>query len=234
MSISRSHTNGGRSDRRAVAFEINYTHMKKVIPYKTTQGAIAALDNGGRFYNLASRANDGEITHAELAKAAGVITDTQKIITYLELSISHLSSTEKQRVISHLSTDLKHKYDKHCPTRFTPTEAIAHATVPAPAIITGIPKRVDSKTKFSGFIMIPMTTGSVTTFMMIPIMDQYDVYELRDQASDETFFVAHGRGRNKLPEQVVSCGGLIKELKADKKEKVASQKYLEISHYVIP
>lgn len=207
--------------------------MKKVTPYKTTKGAITALDNGGRFYNLASRANDGEISHAELAKAAGVITDTQKIITYLELSLIQLAEDAKQRVISHLSKDLKHKYDRYRPLQFTPSQAIEKIKVPAPAIITGIPKRVDSKTKFSGFIMVPMTTGSVTTFIMIPIMDQYDVYELRDQESEEMFFVAHGRGRNKLPEQVVSCGGLVKELKADKKEKVASQKYLEISHYVL-
>lgn len=207
--------------------------MKKVIPYKTTQGAIAALDNGGRFYNLASRANDGEITHAELAKAAGIISDTQKIITYLELSLDMLQKEAKQAVISQLSVDLKHKYDKYRPERFSPSEAILKATASTPAIITGLPKLVDSKTKFSGFIMVPITTGSVTTFIMIPIMDQYDVYELRDEESDETFFVAHGRGRSKLPEKMVSCGGVVKELKADKKEKVASQKYLEISHYLI-
>lgn len=207
--------------------------MKKVTPYKTTKGAIAALDNGGRFYNLASLANDGEITHAELAKAAGVVSDSQKIITYLELSLDQLEPDAKQRVLSHLSTDLKHKYEKHLPLRFLPSEAVKHAQVATPSIITGVPRLVESKSEFTGFIMIPISTGSVTTFMMVPIIDQYDVYELRDQASDETFFVAHARSRTKLPEQVVSCGGVIKELKADKKEKVASKKYLEISHYSI-
>lgn len=207
--------------------------MKKITPYKTTKGAIAALDNGGRFYNLASRANDGEITHAELAKAAGVVSDTQKIITYLELSLSQLDEQARQRVLSHLSRDLKAKYDKYLSQRFLASEAVKNAQVATSTIINGIPKLVDSKTQFSGFIMIPISTGNVTTFMMIPIMDQYDVYELRDQETDEAFFVAHARGRNKLPEQLVSCGGLVKELKADKKEKDASQKYLEVSHYVV-
>ncbi|MDW3195154.1 MAG: hypothetical protein R8G66_22460 [Cytophagales bacterium] len=207
--------------------------MKKVTPYKTTKGAIASLDNGGRFYNLASRANDGEITHAELAKAAGVVSDTQKIITYLELSLDQLESPAKQEVMSHLSNDLRHKYNKHLPQRFLPSEAAEHAQVATPSIITGIPRLVESKSEFTGFIMIPISTGSVTTFVMVPIIDQYDVYELRDQSTDETFFVAHARSRKKLPEQMVSCGGVIKELKADKKEKVASRKYLEISHYAI-
>lgn len=207
--------------------------MKKVTPYKTTKGAIAALDNGGRFYNLASRANDGEITHAELAKAAGVISDTQKIITYLELSLDALDSDAKQSVINQLSRDLKLQYKKHLPQRFLASEATNKAQVASPAIIKGIPKLVDSKTQFSGFIMVPISTVNVTTFIMVPIIEQFDVYELRDQDSDEAFFVAHGKGRNKLPEQLVSCGGLIKELKADKKEKVASRKYLEITHYVV-
>ncbi len=207
--------------------------MKKITPYKTTKGAIAALDNGGRFYNLASRANDGEITQAELAKAAGVVSDTQKIITYLELSLNQLDEQARQQVLSHLSRDLKTKYEKYLPQRFLASDAVTHSEVAAPAIIKGIPKLVDSKSEFTGFIMIPISTGNVTTFVMVPIFDQYDVYELRDQQSDEAFFVAHGRGRHKLPEQLVLCGGVVKELKADKKEKVASKKYLEMTHYVV-
>lgn len=207
--------------------------MKKITPYKTTKGAIAALDNGGRFYNLASRANDGEITQAELAKAAGVLSDNQRIITYLEMSLDQLDGHAKQHVLSHLSRDLKTKYNTYLPQRHLASEATTQAKVAIAAIIKGIPKLVDSRTEFSGFIMIPITTNNVTTFMMIPIMDQYDVYELRDQHSDQTFFVAHARGRHKLPDQLVQCGGVVKELKADKKEKDASKKYLEITHYVV-
>ncbi|MFT6269782.1 MAG: hypothetical protein ACJAVV_002609 [Alphaproteobacteria bacterium] len=48
----------------------------------------------------------------------------------------------------------------------------------ANTIITGIPKFKDSKTDFCGFVMVPIVSSNITTFMKIPIMDEYDVYEI--------------------------------------------------------
>ena len=36
--------------------------MKKIIPYKSSNEALTALDNGGRFYNIFTKAGDGVIT----------------------------------------------------------------------------------------------------------------------------------------------------------------------------
>ena len=205
--------------------------MKKVKPYKTVQGAIKALDNGGRFYNLASKANDGNITPAELAKAAGVVSNVQSSILYLEMSLMALDEGAKNQVLSHLSGELKIKYESNKPQLFTPASARSHAENGRSAIITGIPTLVDSKTQFFGFIMIPIVSGSVTTFAMVPLIDEYDIYELRDSESEEDCFIAHKRGFTKLSAQLTRCGGMIKELKAKPEEEQASGKFLEMTHY---
>lgn len=44
--------------------------MREVQPYRTERGLLKALDNGGRFFNIFTKAGDAQITRAELAKAA--------------------------------------------------------------------------------------------------------------------------------------------------------------------
>ena len=48
--------------------------MKHIVPYRTLKGALNALDNGGRFYNVFTKAKDEVITDSELCKAAGVFS----------------------------------------------------------------------------------------------------------------------------------------------------------------
>ncbi len=205
--------------------------MKKIVPYKSYKYAVASLDNGGRFYNLRSKAKDGDISSAELAKAAGVFTGRQTMMLYLEMSLMDLDEWKKGQVLSHLSKSLKSDYAKFKPERFSPQQANEGAIVGQSAIITGIPKHVDSKTEFKGFIMIPISTGKTTTFTMVPLIDQYDIYELRDERTDQEFFIAHHRSKRKLSEEVTRCGGVIKELKSKKSEKSNSDKFLEMVYY---
>ncbi|MEL7148596.1 MAG: hypothetical protein AAFO69_19635 [Bacteroidota bacterium] len=205
--------------------------MKKINPYKSYRYALASLDNGGRFYNLRSKANDGDITSAELRKAAGVFSGRQNLMVYLEMSLMDLTEKDHEQVISHLSDQLKSDYREYKPERFTPSEAKQHTVVSQSAIITGIPKLIDSKMEFSGFVMIPIMVGKTTTFSIIPIIDQYDVYELRDEHTAEEFFIAHNRSSRKLPEQSIRCGGVIKELKDQKGH--SEKSFLEILFYSI-
>lgn len=205
--------------------------MKKIIPYKSTKYAISALDNGGRFYNIMSKANDGNISSAELAKVAGVFSSKQNMILYLEMSIFELANEAKREVLFLLSENLKAEYSKYKPLNLLPSEAQKSGVISSAAIITGIPKLIDSKTEFTGFIMIPVVTNKVTTFMMIPIIDQYDVYELKDVESGTDFFIAHNRSNRKLPKQLTRCGGVIKELKTKKNEESASDMFLEMLYY---
>ncbi len=206
--------------------------MKKVTPYKSLNGAMKALDNGGRFYNFLTQANDGEVTSAELAKAAGVFSDTQRMIIYLEMTLSDFDKNLKNNVLSHLSTDLKRKYEKYLPAYMLPSEAEKVSKVNASAIITGVPKKVDSKNELTGFIMIPISTGKTMSMIMVPIFEKYDIYEVRDTKSDSKFFIAHAKGNTQLPEKMFRLGGVIKELRRKKNESKASGKFLEVTHYI--
>jgi len=205
--------------------------MKKIIPYKSYKYALASLDNGGRFYNIMSKANDGDISSAELAKAAGVFSGKQNMMLYLEMSLFDLENEAREKVLSNLSEALKSEYLQYKPAVFSPAQAKREAVTSSSAIITGIPKLIDSKTEFKGFIMIPIMAGKTTTFTMIPIIDEYDVYHLRDVETDNEFFVAHNRGRRKLPEQTVRCGGIIKELKLKENDDSESNLFLEMVYY---
>jgi len=202
--------------------------MKKVIPYKSEAEALEALDNGGRFYNVLTQANDGEITSAELSKVAGVFSSKQDMNLYLEMSLAQLPN--KARILSSLSIELRDAYQRYAPQYLTSSDAVKSYDFGSTAVISGIPKQIDSKSDFSGFIMVPLMTGNVTTFTMIPIIDQYDVYELRSEASNETFLLAHARSNTKLEEVETRLGGYLKELQKDDKGS-EHQMLLELKYY---
>ena len=56
--------------------------MKKVNPYKSQAAALKSLDNGGRFFNVLTKADDGQITSAELSKVAGAFSNKQLMNLY--------------------------------------------------------------------------------------------------------------------------------------------------------
>ncbi|UXP33403.1 hypothetical protein N6H18_05485 [Reichenbachiella agarivorans] len=205
--------------------------MKLIEPFSDLNHALDSLDNGGRFYNFSSKANDGNITSAELAKAAGVFTDKQKMMLYLEMSLLALSEKEKFSIWQRFSEDLMESFQKNAPLQFLPSEASILAKVSSMAIVTGIPKWVDSEDKLTGFITVPVSTGKITTLIMIPIFEKYDVYELRDQDTDEHFLIAQSKDAVKLPEQRIHCGGIIRELKNKKDKNAESTIFLETIYY---
>lgn len=205
--------------------------MKKVETYKNIDDAISNLDNGGRFYNILTKAEDGIISKSELGRVGGIFDDKQKMILFLELSISKLNKTKKETIISKLEHELQVIYHKYKPQELLPSEAHTKGIISSNAMIAGVPKLTDSKSGFNGFIMMPMMTENVTTFNMFPILDQYDVYELRDEESAETFLIAHSKGSEKLPNKKIKVAGIFKELKSNKEENNASKKFLEILYY---
>jgi hypothetical protein len=205
--------------------------MQKVIPFVTAKEAVAALDNGGRFYNFFTKADDGIITPAELAKVAGAYSNTQQMMVYLAMSVNRLGSDAVTEVNNKLSPALQQAQAKYLPQHFTPSQAINHSVLAQSAIITGIPHLLESKAEFNGFIIVPMMAGNVTTMMMIPMINNYDVYEIHDTDAGQSFFVAHARGTEKLPNSKVSVGGIIKELKTSKSENGEAKKYLEALYY---
>lgn len=203
--------------------------MKEVIPYSSGSKAIEALDNGGRFYNIFTKAGDDSITSVELATVAGVFSNKQMMSLYFDMAVHDLEPEEQGAIRELLSDDLRMELSKHAPSRWLPSEAKSQAQPSSSAIITGYPRFVENKTEFSGFIMIPMTTGNTTTIMMLPIMDYYDVYELRDEGSDQSFFIANVRGEKRLPETLFRFGGVVKQTK--KKAAEEPKIYLEAAYF---
>ncbi|MBC8753801.1 hypothetical protein H2O64_03915 [Kordia sp. YSTF-M3] len=206
--------------------------MKKIEPFRNFNDALLNLDNGGRFYNILTKADDGVISKAELGKVGGIFYDKQQMILFFELSISKLGEEKRNAVISKLEDNLKALYTKYKPIELLPSEAYSKGIIASNTIITGIPTLTESKSEFVGFIMIPMVVGKVTTFTMIPLIDMYDVYEIRDEASDENFLIAHAKGATKLPKKKIKVAGVLKELRSDRKESVASKRFLEAIYHI--
>ncbi len=205
--------------------------MKEISPYTSSVQAAKTLDNGGRFFNVFTKEDDGVITKAELNKVAGLLSGKQQMILHLELLLSDLDDNQKSAVLMKLDDSLKNTYKKYRPEKLTVAEALNRGKLSSNVIISGIPKIMDSKTEFNGFIMIPIMTGKVTTFSMIPIIDQYDVYEVRDELTDTKVIIAHAKGQQKLPQKRLAIGGVLKELKVSKREDSTSDKYLEAYYY---
>ena len=206
--------------------------MKRIIPYKEVNEAVLSLDNGGRFYNLLTKSNDGLINQSELGKVGGLFNDKQKMILFLEMSMSSLNSEEKEIILSKLDEDLKQTYTKYKSQKLLPSEANTKGIVAANAILTGVPKLIDKKSDFNGFIMVPIMAGKAMTFVMIPIIDNYNVYELRDEKTSETFLIAHSRNSEKLPSEKIIIAGLLKELQSGKNDNNKKIKFLEANYYI--
>lgn len=205
--------------------------MKQIIPYQNITEALAQLDNGGRFYNLFSKAEDGEITAAELSKVAGIFNERQKLVLFLELSMSHLPKEDQVSIISKLDDKLRKDFLKYKAQELMASEAEERGVLSTNVIITGVPKVKESKSEFVGLVLIPISTGKVMTFVPVPIMDQYDVYEVRDDHSSETFLIAHHRSKEKLPPEKIKVAGVLKELEVKVDQVKGHQKFLEINYF---
>lgn len=210
---------------------INIYPMKSIVPFANVTDALTSLDNGGRFYNWVSKANDGKISTSELAKAAGVFTDKERMMLFLEMSLMQLSDDEKQQIWERLSTDLVQSFQKHAPQQMLPSEARLHAKPSSMVVVKGVTRWVESKDQFSGFIMVPIMIDKVTSFTMIPIVEQYDLYELRDHESDEYFLIAQAKGSERLPDQTMQFGGVIRELRSRQDKKSERGVFLEAIYY---
>ncbi len=206
--------------------------MKQIQPYNNLNEAIVSLDNGGRFFNILTDAEDGKISSSELGKVGGLFNERQKMILFLELAISTLDPDAKAEVLSKLDDNLLASYHKHKAQELLPSQAQEVGIISRNAIITGVPKMVGSNTDFNGFIIIPILAGKAMTFIPVPIIDKYDVYEVRDEVSSDTFLIAHAKDSEKLPEQKIIVAGVLKELKAKEDEEKGSKKFLEVNYFL--
>lgn len=205
--------------------------MKQIIPYQDITEALATLDNGGRFYNLFAKADNGKITAAELTKVAGMFNERQKLVLFLELSMSKLPKHHQVDIISKLEDKLRRDFLKYKAQELMASEAQERGILAANAIITGMPTVRESKSEFNGVVLMPISTGKSMSFIPVPIIDQYDIYEIRDDHSAETFLIAHYHGKEKLPTEKIKVAGVLKNLEIKVDGVKGHQKFLEINYY---
>ena len=202
--------------------------MRQVTPYRTAGGARRALDNGGRILNLFTKPGDGIVEASELAKAAGVFSSGDKAFVYLDMSLSELSPGERQEMVSLLPPNLRAKYIAHRPQVLAPSVVEREGSEGDLAIVSGYPVFVEDRTQFKGFIV--MVTPVV---MFIPIMDQFDVYEVYDTPDmiEPRTVVATMRGSKRLDGGQWRFGGMLRELQFEDKTGKAHGLYLETMYY---
>ncbi len=151
--------------------------VRKIEPYKTISGAMRSLDNGGRFYNLFTAADDQQITAAELKKAAGILGGSQTAALFLALATSDLKDTEQSRIRSALGPKARKWFDRYQPESLTPRDFAAKAKAGNCYVVEGEVRLFDD-VEVTGMIFIPIQTGKVTSLMPVPTTDYYTVYEL--------------------------------------------------------
>ncbi|MGF1926069.1 MAG: hypothetical protein ACQUHE_17980 [Bacteroidia bacterium] len=205
--------------------------MKQIIPYQNISEAMVTLDNGGRFYNRFAKADNGKITAAELTKVAGMFNERQKLVLFLELSMSKLSKQDQIEIISKLEDKLRRDFLKYKAQELMASEAEARGVLSGNAIITGVPVVKESKSEFNGLVLMPISTGKAMSFIPVPIIDQYDIYEIRDDHSSDTFLIAHYRGKEKLPAEKIKVAGVLKNLEVKVEGVKGQQKFLEVNYY---
>ena len=202
--------------------------MRQLSPYRTLQGAKRALDNGGRFYNLFTRAGDNVVEGVELARAAGVYSSDAMAFLHFEMALMDLPPEEQAEVRSLLARDLKEQFQARRPRVLQPSRVESEGVAGVAAVVTGYPSFVEDRARLQGVMVM-----SAPHIMMIPITDQLDLYEVYD-APEQTApraLVAAPRGGTKLSGSHTRLGGVFKELHfADKTQRYTGL-YLEAFYY---
>lgn len=202
--------------------------MRELIPYKTLNGAQRALDNGGRIYNLLSRSGDDIVDPAELAKAAGVHSSGGKAFLHFEMSMLDLSAEQRKEIVARLSPDLAKKYSQQRPTTLAPSAVETQGKAGVTTIVSGYPVFVEDRSQFKGFIVMV-----VPVIVLIPIFDQFDVYEVFDDPGLSTprTVIATTRGSSRLDGIHARFGGVLKELYFEDRTSKAHGLFLEAMYY---
>ena len=202
--------------------------MREIVPYKTFNGALNALDNGGRFFNLFTKTDDQKVETSEIARAAGVFSADMRAFVFFEMALMDLPPDVRKHLISHFSPDLMERYQTFRPLTVRPSLVESTGSAGQPAIVTGYPVFVEKKSQFRGFIIMV-----APVIMFIPITDVFDVYEVFDSpdTSVPKTVIATTRGSKRLDTIYYRFGGILEELEFDDKTGKKHGLYLETLYY---
>jgi hypothetical protein len=207
--------------------------MRELKPYHTVNGLKKAIDNGGRFYNLFTAANDAVVSRGELAKAAGVFSAGVSAFLFLEMAQQNLSHDDQLAVIDLLETNLQKQFLRARPVTLAPSAVEKEGVVGRSVMVSGFPRFVENRNQFKGMIMIPVMVGKVMVPMMIPIFDKFDVYEVFDdeKMKKPNSVIATVRGKRLEHDGPMRFGGVLRKLDFEDKSQKTHQYFLEVLFY---
>lgn len=164
----------------------------------------------------------------ELARVAGVHSSDMRAFLYFEMALVDLPDEQKAEVRSLLSSALQNRLQRSRPRVLSPSMVESEGTAGVPAIVAGYPSFVEDRTQFQAFIVL--VTPVIT---MIPIMDQFDVYEVYDtpEQIEPRTLIATVRGSKRLDGVCARFGGVLKELQFEDKTGKDHGLYLEAMYY---
>lgn len=210
--------------------------MREITPYATVDQLSTAIDNGGHFYNLFSSPGDQVVSTAELAKAAGVWSSGASAFLFLEMAQAKLDDKDRHRVEQMLEPKLQTQYQQQRPANTRPSDVELQGAAGTAMIVEGWPRFVENKSQFNGFIMIPISTGTTTSFMMLPIYDAFDLYELFDDKSHQgpAAIIAVPTGTQLDAQQAIRFGGVLRELQTECGEPASEHPFYLEAQYFTP
>lgn len=205
--------------------------MRQLSPYRTVQEAKKALDNGGRLYNLFTKAGDNVVEGAELAKAAGTYSPDALAFLHFEMALMDLPAEQRVEVQSLLAPDLMGQLEAKGPRILSPSRVESEGRAGVTAVVAGYPRFVEDRSQIQGFMVM-----AVPHIMMIPITDQLDVYAVYDtpEQAGPRALVATVRGARRLDGSCTRFGGVLKELHFADRSARYQGLYLEAIYYTPP
>ncbi len=208
--------------------------MKRIEPYRNVEEAMRSLDNGGRFYTTEIKANDGVVNRAELERIGGRADHKKDLILLFQMSISQLGETDKESLFSKLDSEVLQIYKKYKPQELSADDANQKGQLAMNAIITGTPKLIRFDTDLNWLVEFEKVFGNTSTTLITPLIQEYHVYELEDEKTNQSFLIAHKHGTEKLSNKRISLGGIVKELRSTEDGSGEKGKFLEVMYHFRP
>ncbi|MFC1707232.1 hypothetical protein ACFL59_10540 [Planctomycetota bacterium] len=191
--------------------------MKEITPISSLAEFKQAFDNGGRFYNVFTKADDNILAASELAKAAGTYGADSTAILHFEFLRLLLPVNDRATVLEILDDRARSRREEHQPIACSPAKLHQTAKPGETAIIAGYAKPRTSRSESARHVLVKVKKGEVVQLKKMLVSDQFDLYELFETPD-----------RKKMPAHVVASrevtlphwskivlGGVVREFAAE-------------------
>jgi hypothetical protein len=207
--------------------------MREIKPYKTENGLMKAVDNGGHLYNLFSRGGDQIITEGELSKAAGAMSAGIYAYLFFDMACQDLPEEARQRAIASLEPHLRKSYEENRPLITDPSRMGEQPTLGRGVIIAGYVRPLEDVFAKKAQVNVPISAGSGTGYEKNPLVKKYDVFEMFDseRMKGGKAIAATDKGTHFPPGKKVRLGGILEKLFYVEKDPQRPRVFLDALFY---